>query len=185
MYMSFLKVSFSIFAFFIACQFSAEAQVGKMFPDMSGLTLTDQETSLPQDSKGKYTLVGLAFSKKSEDDLRTWFQPVYYKFIQKAENPGLFDFSYDVNLYFVPMFSGINQAVAGKATQKMKEGIDKELLPHVLIYKGNIKEYKESLDLDSKDKPYFFVLDETGKIVYATDGSFSEKKLEQIEEQLP
>ena len=40
---------------------------------------------LPNDTKGKYTLLGLAFSKKSEDDLNTWVEPVYWKFIDKPE----------------------------------------------------------------------------------------------------
>ena len=33
-----------------------------------------------------------------------------------------------------------------------------------------------------KNLPYFFVLDEEGKIVYATSGLYSEKKMSNIEE---
>ena len=83
--------------------------VGKMFPGMEAETVEDKKVKLPDAVKGKYTLLGLAYSKKSEDELNTWFQPVFQKFIQK--NKGIFEgFGYDVNVYFVPMFTGINAA---------------------------------------------------------------------------
>ena len=56
---------------------SAVAQVtGKMFPAMEVETVEDKKVNLPQDAKGKYTLLGLAYSKKSEDELNSWVQLV-------------------------------------------------------------------------------------------------------------
>ena len=64
----------------------AQAQViGKIFPDMEAETVEDKKVKLPNDTKGKYTLLGLAYSKKSEDDLNSWFSPVYNKFVRKPE----------------------------------------------------------------------------------------------------
>jgi hypothetical protein len=60
--------------------------------------------------------------------------------------------------------------------------VDPQLLPNILFYKGELKPYKEALDFEKRDIPYFFVLDATGKIVYATSGAFSEAKLDSIEE---
>ncbi len=155
--------------------------VGIMFPDMEAETVEDKKVRLPEAAKGKYTLVGLAYSKKSEEELNSWFQPVFEKFIQKAG--GLMaGFSYDVNVYFVPMFTGINAAATGTAKRKALKNIDAQLLPYVLFYKGDLKPYKEALDFEKKDIPYFFVLDATGKIVHATSGRFSEAKMEQVEE---
>jgi hypothetical protein len=51
----------------------------------------------------------------------------------------------------------------------------------VLFYKGELKPYKEALDFEKKDIPYFFVLDKTGKIVYATSGKYTTAKMDQIE----
>ena len=51
-----------------------------------------------------------------------------------------------------------------------------------MFYKGELKEYKESLDFEHKDVPYFFVIDKEGKIVYATSGRFTDDKLSEIEE---
>ena len=160
---------------------SAVAQVtGKMFPAMEVETVEDKKVNLPQDVKGKYTLLGLAYSKKSEDELNSWFQPVFEKYIQKTKGL-LAGFTYDVNVYFVPMFTGINAAATGTAKRKALKNIDPQLLPYVLFYKGELKPYKETLEFDKKDVPYFFVLDPTGKIVHATIGKYTEDKMDEIE----
>lgn len=170
---------FALFGLFVVG--SVEAQVGKIFPDMEAETVEDKKVNLPLDVKGKYTLLGLAYSKKSEDELNSWFQPVFEKFIQKT-NGLLSGFSYDVNVYFVPMFTGVNAAATGTAKRKALKNIDPQLLPYVLFYKGELKPYKESLDFEKKDIPYFFVLDETGKIIFATSGKYTSQKMDQIEE---
>lgn len=157
--------------------------VGKTFPPMTAETVDDKKIRLPESVVGKYTLIGLAYSKKSEAELNSWFQPVFGKFIQKST--GLFSgFAYDVNVYFIPMFTGVNAAATGTAKRKAAKSIDPQLLPYVLFYRGELKTYKESLDFEKKDIPYFFVLDPEGKIVYATSGKYSEEKMEAIEEKI-
>lgn len=148
---------------------------------MEAETVEDKKIRLPNDTKGKYTLLGLAYSKKSEEDLNSWFQPVFEKYIQKTSGV-LASFSYDVNVYFVPMFTGINAAATGTAKRKAMKNIDPQLLPYVLFYKGELKTYKESLEFDKKDVPYFFVLDPAGKIVHATMGKYSDDKMSEIED---
>jgi hypothetical protein len=156
---------------------------GKMFPDMVAETVEDKKVNLPTDTKGKYTLLGLAYSKKSEDELNSWFQPVFDTFIQKTT--GLMSgMGYDVNVYFIPMFTGVNTAAEGTAKKKAAKNIDPQLLPYVLFYKGKLEPYKESLDFQHKDVPYFFVLDPKGKIIYATSGKYTEEKLEEIESKI-
>ena len=173
---------FGLLAITVCFIYVSNAQVvGKMFPDMEAETVEDKKVKLPQDTKGKYTLLGLAYSKKSEDDLNSWFQPVFEKYIQKTTGI-LAGFSYDVNVYFVPMFTGINAAATGTAKRKALKNIDPQLLPYVLFYKGELKTYKESLEFDKKDVPYFFVLDPNGKIVHATLGKYSDDKMSEIED---
>ncbi len=162
----------------------SQAQViGKVFPDMVAEDVEDKKVTLPKDVAGKFTLVGLAYSKKSEDELNTWFQPVFQKFIQKT-NGLMSGFGYDVNVYFVPMFTGVNAAATGTAKRKAIKNIDPQLLPYMLFYKGELKPYKDALDFEKKDIPYFFVLDVNGKILYATSGKFTEEKMDSIEEVL-
>lgn len=155
--------------------------VGKTFPAMEAETVEDKKVKLPGDVKGKYTLLGLAYSKKAEDELNSWFSPIFEKFVRK--NTGsLFDgMGYDVNVYFIPMFTGVNAAATGTAKKKALKNVDPQVLPNILFYKGELKEYKEALDFEKKDTPYFFVLNAEGKIVYATSGKFSTKKLDEVE----
>jgi hypothetical protein len=168
-------------AVFALMAISLDAQVvGKMFPDMEAESVEDKKVKLPQDVKGKYTLLGLAYSKKSEDELNTWFQPVFEKFVQKTTGL-LANFTYDANVYFIPMFTGVNAAATGTAKRKAMKNIDPQLLPYILFYKGELKPYKEALDFEKKDIPYFFVLDANGKIIHATSGRYTADKMDKIE----
>ena len=170
---------FVVFGLFLTL--TVEAKVtGKMFKDMEAETVEDKKVKLPQETKGKFTLLGLAYSKKSEEELNSWFQPVFEKFIQKTSGV-LAGFSYDVNVYFVPMFTGVNAAATGTAKRKALKNIDPQLLPYVLFYKGELKPYKDALDFEKKDIPYFFVLDPEGKIVFATSGKYTDAKMDKVE----
>ena len=165
---------------------TAYAQVIKtQFPDMNTSTADGKEVALPVDTNGKYTLLGLAFSKKSEDDLNTWMEPVFWKFIHKPEGKvdQLFGSEqYDVNAFFVPMFTGIKTAATKTAKKQALKKMDPRLIPSILFYRGKLKPYKEALDFQKKDIPYFFVLDENGIIVYATSGRYSDEKMAKVEE---
>jgi hypothetical protein len=174
---------------FVVLLFSAfvvnfsSAQIGKTFPALEAETAEDKKVKLPGDVSGKYTLIGMAYSKKSEDELNSWFQPVFEKFIQKTKGI-MSGFTYDVNVYFVPMFTGVNAAATGTAKKKALKNIDPQLLPYILFYKGELKPYKEALDFEKRDIPYFFVLDPQGKIVYATSGKYSDDKMDAVEEKI-
>lgn len=179
-----MRITFIAILLWVVAPAAISAQViGNAFPAMTAETVDDAEIELPEDVQGKYTLIGLAYSKKSESELNSWFQPVFTKFIQKTN--GLFSgFSYDVNVYFVPMFTGVNAAASGTAKRKAAKNIDPQLLPYILFYKGELKTYKKALDFEKKDIPYFFVLDPHGKIVYATSGRYTTAKMEAIEEHI-
>jgi hypothetical protein len=178
-----MKSLFFILLFIVSCQLVNGQVVGKKFPAMVAETVEDKQVSLPDHVAGKYTLLGLAYSKKSEDELNSWFQPVFQKFIQKSTGL-LAGFTYDVNVYFIPMFTGVNAAATGTAKKKAAKNIDPQLLPYVLFYKGELKTYKEALEFDKKDVPYFFVLDPQGKIVYATSGKYTDEKMGEVEEKI-
>lgn len=157
------------------------SQVGKDFPALTGETLDGKSVTVPESVKGKYSLIAVAYSSDAETDLSSWLNPIYNKFIAKT---GLMDEAYDVNLYFIPMFTAGNIAFVNKAKKAMKEESDPELHPFVLFYKGDIDTYKTELKLQKKDTPYLFLLDKTGKIVHTVSGGFSDAKLEAIEDKI-
>ncbi|MEQ8906534.1 hypothetical protein [Ekhidna sp.] len=157
-----------------------KAQVGNQFPKMEAESLTNEFVNLPADISGKHSLIGLAYSKKAEDDLKGWFEPIYNQFIYKNPNPGPFDFSFDVHAYLVPMFTGAKRPAYKKVMNNLKKTIDLRLQPNVLFYKGTIKEYKDALNFDGNDVPYFYVIDPKGKIVYSTSGRYTKQKMQEI-----
>jgi hypothetical protein len=152
---------------------------GEPFPALTGETLEGKTITIPTDTKGKKTLIGMAYSQKAEDALVTWYEPVFDKFVAKV---GMFDKDYDVNLYFIPMFIGLKQAAYEPTKKKLKEDNRKDLFPYILFYKGYLEPYDSKLKMSDKDAPYFFVLDKTGTVIYSTSGAFTEKKMEEIEE---
>jgi len=151
----------------------------QQFPELHGKTLEDKIVTLPEDASGKFTLIGLSYSKKAEEYLRSWFDPVFDKFILKR---GMFDDMYDVNIYFVPMFTGAKKVSFDKAFKEVKQKTDKRLYSRVLFYKGEMKTYKTSLGMTEKEMPYFFLLDPNGNIVARYIGRFKDRYFEEIEE---
>jgi len=184
---SIIRQLFFIFLGIAMFYHSSNSQViGSQFPAMNTSTADGVVIDLPGDTQGKFTLLGLAFSKKSEDDLNTWMEPVYWKFIDKPEGKidQLFGngSNYDVNAYFVPMFTGVKTAATKTAKRRALKKMDPRLIPSILFYRGKLKPYKTALDFQRKDIPYFFVLDKSGKILYATSGRYSDEKMNRVEE---
>lgn len=171
-------------AIFLSILFSFKSQT-KVFPEMIGEKLDGSTLTLPKDFNGKYSLLVLAYSKKAEDDLKTWQTPIYNKFIEKPKSKNTFSFStYDINMLFVPMFTGVNQGAEGQATKKMKEEIESSMQAYFMVFKGSIKTFKDDLNMTEKDAPYLFLLDKTGKIVYQTSGAYSQSKMGEIEDHI-
>jgi len=159
------------------------AQVGDGFPEMTGTSLTDEEITVPSATKDKMTLIGIAFSKKAEDDLQTWFQPIWERFIREADPNALIpEMKPDVNVVFIPMFTGLKRGASGSAIRKMQKDVDKKLHPNVIVYSGKMGDYEDLLNMTEKDKPYFYVVNKAGEIIYATSGRSSIKKLNEVEE---
>ena len=164
----------------------ADAQKGRPFPNMETINLKEEKVELPRATEGKLTVLALARSKKAEQALNSWMQPLYQTFIHEYKEddwlaPAREDYD-DVELYFVPMFSGLNKMAANKVRKDMQSNLPEKFHQYMLIFEGKDKVYEQKLDMGDKDKPYFFVLDKNGRITYATSGRYTESKLSGIEE---
>lgn len=172
-----MKSVFLFSAIFVAT--FAFAQKGIQFPVLTGETLDDKTVTIPSDTNGKMTLLGMASSEKAEEFLRGWYEPMYNRFIAKT---GMFDDMYDLNIYFIPMFSGGQKIGKGQVMKSMKDNKNTELFPYVLFFEGNVKEYADILKMEKKDLPYIYLLDEKGKVLYSTSGYYSQKKMDDMDE---
>lgn len=162
----------------LLCLLFIASPKGKTFSELQGEKLTGEQVSIPKDIGDKVSIVGMAYSKKSEATLKTWYQPMFDKFVLKR---GIFDAQYDVNLLFIPMFTGSKKAAYNVSMKQMKESNREDLYPYLLFYKGDLEPYVSELEMDNKELPYLFILDENGSILYSTKGLFNEKKMEEIE----
>lgn len=168
----FLYLLFTAFIFFYSV-----AQVGKVFPVLSGTTLDNKNITLPTSTKGKYTVLGIGYSQKSKQELETWLQPAFSTFIHEPE--------YEAQVYFVIMIGGIKQAAGDKIEDKLKKELDPELHKYVLVYQGALGKYKDELNMTEKEIPYFYVLDPQGKIIYTTSGVYTKAKMDGATKLLP
>lgn len=155
----------------------AFSQKGSRFPQMVTEDINEGSVKLPDVFDGRYALVGLAMTKKAEEELRTWQIPVYNKFVAKT---GMMDAMFNVAVYFIPVFTGAAKAAKGKVVKKLKENNERLVNDHLLIYSGD-QATIESLQLDDRKAPYFFLVEPSGKIVWMADGPYRQKYLEEVE----
>ncbi|MBL7951024.1 MAG: hypothetical protein JNM62_04835 [Flavobacteriales bacterium] len=165
---------------FLPFVLSLAASAQSKFPTLTCETASGQTITLP--TKGKpWTVIGLAYSQKASPLLEEWYEPAYLRFIAKH---GLMAGSYEADVYFVPLFTGMNKAAYEPSLNKFRKSADPEIVDHVLFSKDDIEPLKAALGLTEKDIPYFFVLDAEGRIVHKEKGAFTDEKLESIEEVL-
>src|SRR5574343_660193 len=155
------------------------AQKGTVFPDISGKSLADKYVGLPV-KNGKTTVVGIAYHRAAETELKKWLNPLYNTFITKPGENKTFDVAeiYDVNFVFIPMIAGFK-----KVAEEFKASTDKEFWPYIMdTEKTDINKLKEKLGVKDDKIPYFYILDKDGQILEVVTGSFSEEKMDKLEE---
>ena len=147
------------------------------FPSLEIDHLDGTKESLPKDTKGKFTIIGIAFSQKAQKELESWIVPVYDNFITKE---GLASMVYDVNPRLVLMFTGAKKAVVEKAKKKLSAGVDEEFKSKIGLWEGDFSTVKSDLSIQNKNTFYLFVLDKEGTIIHKESGMHTEKKMEKI-----
>jgi hypothetical protein len=161
------------------CSLVANAQKGKDFPKIEGVTLDNKEHQLPI-TNGKISIVAIAFNKDAEDELKKWLNPLYNTFMVESKATKGMDLStnYDVNFFFVPLIAGLKVIF-----EKFQATTDKGFWPYVLdTRKSDIKSVATLLGVTDRKIPYIFILDKSGKVLDFQTGEYSEDKIEAMEE---
>ncbi len=92
-------------------------QTGELFPEINVLDLNNKAITIPEDIKGKYSLIGVAFSEDAQKDLYTRSQPVVFSEFLDYNN--LLSLVYDPNVHLILMFTEANQLAYNNAKQKI------------------------------------------------------------------
>jgi hypothetical protein len=148
------------------------------FPMLTGETAAGKEVVLPMTGGRPWTVLGLAYSQKAQPLLEAWYEPAYLRFVAKH---GLFATAHDAEVFFVPLFVGLNKAAYEPSMKKFRKSASPELVDHVVFSKTDIEALQRALDMPRRDIPYFFVLDAQGRVVHRTEGAYSDEKLDAIE----
>jgi hypothetical protein len=161
--------------------FTINICAAQIIPTFTGETLNNKQVTIPSDTKGKYAFLCFATSMKAQKELETWMDPVYNKFIAKT---GVMDAFFDVQVFFVPVFSGSNASMQETVRKKFSETAQDDVRGNILFCKDDLAGVMTALHIQNDNTPYFFLLDQEGKIIYRTSGAFSEKKFDEIDEMI-
>jgi hypothetical protein len=159
-------------------------QAQQTFPALNCETLSDKKVSIPQDVKGKITLVCLAMSPKAEKLLRAWNNPLYNTLIAEGMGGLMGSRMYDAHLCLVGMLKGMAKLGLNEAKKQSKKEIDKWQYDYFMVSNDDVKDLMKLLQISDVKEPHFFVLDANGTIKYHTQGEYSQTKLDEITEQL-
>lgn len=173
------KIVVSFLLFFC---FQLNAQ--QLFPVLTCETLADKTLSLPKDILGKKSVVCLAMSPKAEKELRAWNNPLYTALIADGMGGLMGGRMYDANLCFIGMLKGIAKLGLNETKKQSKKEVEKKLHNNFMVSDGDVNQLMQDLGITEVKEPHFFVLDLNGKIIFHTQGAYSDAKLNEITEQL-
>jgi hypothetical protein len=154
--------------------FMLSAQVA--FPPLEGENAAGKTVHVP--INGTWNILALVAGKKAQPILEEWFAPAYNRFVMKS---GLFASSYEVDLFLVPVFTGLDKAAYGPSMNTLKKKVDADLAKQVVFFRGDADAALDALGIKDKGIPYFFTVDPQGKIVHRESGKFSVEKLDALE----
>lgn len=173
-----MQKTLSLFALFmLAINVNAQTAVGSVFPLLEAEDLQGREVNLPEAFEKEYALVGLARSKKAEEDLGSWQKPIYNKFVAKT---GMMDAVFDVDVFFIPVFAGASKAAKGKVVKKLRENNEALVADHLLVYAGS-SDPMDALKMSDKKVPYFYLTNAEGVVLWSASGRFRQKHMDEIE----
>lgn len=152
--------------------------VGDLFPKIASESLAGTQVVLPADSKGKITLVTLAYEEQAQKQIDSWAEPILAKYLGKEK------FQY----YELPVLAKFFKQVwgAGSIDRGMRAGIAPQRHPNVVTVYDDRDKYYSWFGKD-KSVAYVFLLDTEGKIVAKYQGfstPVAQKELEALLEKL-
>lgn len=168
----------AIFLFGLLFPVLALCQIGKPFPSVATEMVSGKKVQLPSGFSAEFVLVGVGTSKKAEENLRTWQTPIYNKFIAKT---GMMDDLYDVQVCFLPLFTGAAKAAKSKVMKKLRENNETVVIGNVYAYSGDRAPFKD-FGLNERKEPYFFLLNEDGVVIWQAKGMFKQSYFDDIED---
>jgi len=134
--------------------------IGTKFAQISSETLAGTTIVLPDDARGKITLITIAFKHGTQEQLDSWLTPFSEAFGTRS----------GFTFYEIPMLTADVKPFAFRIDAGMRSGIPEEKHKNVMTYYGDYTEYKRLLHIDDDTLGYAFLLDQEGIIRWHGEG---------------
>ena len=131
------------------------------FPVFQATTLAGSQITLPEQARGKITLILIAFQRHAQSMIDSWLSPYLEEFM---ENPKF-------TFYEIPMIeSSWWRLFATSIDRGMRQGIPSARHQHVVTFYGNAAVYINKLGMSDRSQAYAFLLDTHGVIQWRGKG---------------
>ena len=141
----------------------------KAFPPVQSKNLEGNPVTIPDEAKGKVTLVAVAFLQQSQGQLDSWLNPFYEKFGKRD----------DFMFYEIPMIAGGYVFMKPIISSGMRGGLPQFKHKHVVTFFGDVKQYSDTLNIDP-GFGHVFLLDKEGIIRWQGKGFAEKDALEEM-----
>ncbi|MBP9087167.1 MAG: hypothetical protein KBG15_13685 [Kofleriaceae bacterium] len=134
-----------------------------MFPTLAARTLANRAVTFPQETAGKVGLLFVAFERDAQEQINSWLAPLLAQYVTSDE----------VSYYEIPLIAGGYGMVAKFIDGGMRRGVPQALHDRTATYYGPRQPFFDALEITDTSKPYLFVLDKQGHIVFRVAGWYN------------
>jgi len=142
--------------------------VGMKFPSLSAETLSGTRFQTPDPARKTSHVILIAFKRGVQPQIDEWLSAL----------SGTVTNSSDMEMYEVPMLAGGWRLMSGIIDGGMRSGIPQQKHSAVATFYGDLKRYKEILDMEQEDHCYLYIIDPQGIIQFAATGPPSPQLIE-------
>jgi hypothetical protein len=142
------------------------------FPDVQGSNLEGTRFNLPHDLKGVLNIVIIAFKREQASLLEKWGAALN-DFVERHSGLAFYELPV-LSLGYSPLRWWIDGG--------MKAGIlEEESRKRTITIYTNKRHFKLQLGIPNEETVYVFLIDNMGKILWRTEGEFTNEKLEKLQ----
>jgi len=141
---------------------------GIKFPSLVAETLSGNQFKTPDPDGKAIHVILIAFKRGVQPQIDEWLSALSGTVTNRS----------DIEIYEVPMLAGGWRLMSGIIDGGMRSGIPQDKHSSVATFYGDIKRYKEILDMEQEDHCYLYIIDPQGTIRFAATGPPSPELVE-------
>jgi hypothetical protein len=145
-----------------------ELTTGDLFPQITGMSLTKKTVTLPNDYKGKETIVLIGYQQSAQFDIDRWIL-------------GILQAEISAQIVEVPTIAGMMpQMVEGFINNGMRSGIPKEDWGSVVTVYDDADKVVKAFGNERPQSAYVAVLGKKGEILWTSNRGYSATQVLEI-----